>query len=75
MLKQILLIICVFSISDSGRSFAKEVELNGQRFTLPDGFEIQLVAGSDMVERPVSADFDEQGRLYVTDSGGSNESL
>jgi len=75
MLKQILLTICVFTLSGSGRSLAKEIELNGQRFTLPDGFEIQLVAGSDMVERPVSADFDEQGRLYVTDSGGSNEPL
>ena len=52
-----------------------EVELNGQKFTLPDGFEIEDIAGSELVERPVSADFDERGRLYVTDSSGSNEAV
>lgn len=50
-----------------------EVELNGQKFTLPDGYEIEHIAGRELVERPVSADFDERGRLYVTDSSGSNE--
>jgi putative membrane-bound dehydrogenase-like protein len=43
------------------------------QFTLPDGFEIQLAAGTNLVLRPVSASFDDQGRLYVTDSSGSNE--
>lgn len=52
-----------------------EVELNGHRFTLADGFEISHVAGQPLVDRPVSADFDERGRLYVTDSSGSNENL
>ncbi len=52
-----------------------EIELNGQKFTLPDGFEIEDIAGSELVERPVSADFDERGRLYVTDSSGSNEAV
>jgi putative membrane-bound dehydrogenase-like protein len=44
-----------------------------QTFTVPGGFEVELVAGSPLVERPVSASFDQQGRLYVTDSSGSNE--
>src|SRR5881227_379864 len=44
-----------------------------QTFTVPGGFEVELVAGSPLVERPVSASFDEQGRLYVTDSSGSND--
>ncbi len=52
-----------------------EFDLNGQRFTLPDGFQIELVAGQPLIQRPVNADFDERGRLYVTDSSGSNESL
>lgn len=52
-----------------------EFPLNGQTFTLPDGFSIERVAGPPLVNRPVSADFDEQGRLYVTDSSGSNEPL
>ncbi|MBI81737.1 MAG: dehydrogenase [Planctomycetaceae bacterium] len=52
---------------------AAEVESNGHTFNLPDGFEIELVAGPPLVNRPISADFDEEGRLYVTDSSGSNE--
>src|SRR2546423_13032792 len=49
------------------------VKLNGQTFTLPAGFEIELVAGPPLVNRPIVADFDEQGRLYVADSSGSND--
>jgi putative membrane-bound dehydrogenase-like protein len=50
-----------------------KVRLNGHTFTLPAGFEIELVAGPPLVDRPIAADFDEQGRLYVSDSSGSNE--
>src|SRR5271168_4070529 len=49
------------------------VKLNGHVFTLPAGFEIELVAGPPLVNRPIVADFDEQGRLYVADSSGSND--
>jgi putative membrane-bound dehydrogenase-like protein len=52
---------------------AAQVTRAGQTFTLPDGFDIQLVADSNLVLRPVSASFDDRGRLYVTDSSGSNE--
>jgi putative membrane-bound dehydrogenase-like protein len=52
---------------------ANTVRLNGHTFTLPPGFEIELVAGPPLVDRPIAADFDEQGRLYVSDSSGSNE--
>ena len=51
------------------------VGLNGHRFTLPAGFEIELVAGPPLVDRPIVADFDEQGRLYVADSSGTNENI
>src|SRR5258706_15935543 len=46
-----------------------------QTLTVPDGFEVDLVAGPPLVDRPISADFDEQGRLYVTDSSGSNDKI
>src|SRR5262249_27466808 len=46
------------------------IELNGHAFTIPQGFEIELVAGPPVVDRPISAAFDEQGRLYVTESLG-----
>ena len=52
-----------------------EVKLNGHTFTLPVGFDIELVAGPPLVNRPITADFDEQGRLYVADSSGSNEKV
>ncbi len=51
---------------------AGEVDLNGQRFWLADGLTIEQVAGPPLVDRPICADFDEQGRLYVADSSGSN---
>lgn len=51
---------------------AAEVELNGQRFALAEGLTIELAAGPPLVDRPICADFDELGRLYVADSSGSN---
>ncbi|HZY88356.1 MAG TPA: PVC-type heme-binding CxxCH protein, partial [Gemmataceae bacterium] len=54
---------------------ANAVELNGHTFTLPPGFIIELVAGPPLVNRPIVAAFDEQGRLYVADSSGSNDKV
>lgn len=54
-------------------AYPAEVQLNGHSFTLPDGFAIEAVAGPPLVDRPIVADFDERGRLYVADSSGSNE--
>ena len=42
---------------------------------VPEGFVIERVAGPPLVNRPISADFDERGRLYVTESSGSNEKV
>ncbi|HLN30876.1 MAG TPA: PVC-type heme-binding CxxCH protein [Gemmataceae bacterium] len=52
-----------------------QVQLNGHTFTLPVGFEIEVVAAPPLVDRPIVADFDEQGRLYVADSSGSNDKV
>src|SRR6185369_2288188 len=52
-----------------------QVKLNGHTFTLPPGFTIELVAGPPLVNRPITASFDEEGRLYVADSSGSNENV
>lgn len=51
------------------------VKLNGHTFTLPVGFTVEVAAGADVVPRPIAAAFDEKGRLYVTDSSGSNEKV
>jgi putative membrane-bound dehydrogenase-like protein len=46
-----------------------------QRLTVPPGFEVERVAGPPLVDRPIVADFDEEGRLYVADSSGSNDKV
>src|SRR5207245_6307374 len=51
------------------------VTLNGHTFTVPAGFTVELVAGPPLVNRPITADFDEQGRLYVSDSSGTNDKV
>lgn len=56
-------------------SSTHQIKLNGHTFTLPAGFTIELAATSPLVDRPIVADFDEQGRLYVADSSGSNEKV
>jgi putative membrane-bound dehydrogenase-like protein len=43
--------------------------------TVPAGFDVERVAASPLVDRPIVADFDEQGRLYVADSSGSNDNV
>ena len=40
--------------------------------TVPDGYVVERIAASPLVERPIMACFDEQGRLYVGDSAGVN---
>ena len=54
---------------------AADFKLGPHTFTLPDGFTIEVAAPSSLVPRPIEADFDEQGRLYVTDSSGSNDKV
>lgn len=50
-----------------------EVAINGHSFTIPDGFAIEACTTTSLVERPITADFDEEGHLYVADSSGSND--
>ena len=62
-------------ISMGGHGFSEEIVIGDHKFTLPAGFTIELVAASPLVDRPITAAFDEQGRLYVADSSGSNDSV
>ena len=54
---------------------AAEVVVDGRTFRVPDGFVVEKVAGPPLVDRPIVADFDETGRLYVADSSGSNANV
>ncbi|HLJ12009.1 MAG TPA: PVC-type heme-binding CxxCH protein [Planctomycetaceae bacterium] len=67
---QLALVLCAARLAA-----ADEIKLEGHTFTLPAGFEIELIAGPPLVDRPIVADFDEQGRLYVADSSGSNDKV
>ncbi|HVU89401.1 MAG TPA: PVC-type heme-binding CxxCH protein [Pirellulales bacterium] len=51
------------------------VTLPRHNFTLPVGFEVMVAAGAPLIERPIHADFDEQGRLYVCESSGTNDKV
>ena len=37
-------------------------------FHLPPGFEVQLVAAEPYVRKPINMNFDDRGRLWVTES-------
>lgn len=71
-LRHLWLLFCVACTFDIA-AVADEVKLNGHAFTLPAGFEIEVAAGPPLVDRPITADFDDDGRLYVSDSSGSND--
>ena len=60
-----------FAVSATAASFT----IGPHQFTLPDGFTIELAAPPSLAPRPMEAAFDEQGRLYVTDSSGSNDKV
>lgn len=64
-----------FALSFFSLAGAGEVTLNDHGFTIPDGFEIELIAKRPLVDRPITADLDEKGRLYVADSSGSNDNV
>lgn len=63
----------MFAALTSLGASAGEVQVDGRSFRVPDGFTVEKVAGPPLVERPIVADFDERGRLYVAESSGSND--
>ncbi|MDB6155240.1 MAG: dehydrogenase [Chthoniobacteraceae bacterium] len=56
-------------------AFAEEstATFAGKHFTFSSAYTLELAAGQPLVERPIEACFDKRGRLYVTESSGSNE--
>ena len=58
------------------RSFADSpAQSSPPALTVPPGFSLERVAGPPLVNRPIVADFDDEGRLYVADSSGSNDKV
>ena len=56
----------------SASALGTEFRYGSQTFTVPDHCLLEQVAGPPLVDRPLTFDFDERGRLYVADSSGSN---
>src|SRR5688500_232485 len=54
-------------------AFSAQFRVGTQIITVPDGFEVELVAGPPLADRPISADYDEEGRSPETDSAGVND--
>ena len=54
-------------------AFAALFKFSNQVLAVPDDFVVERIAGPPLVDRPITGCFDEQGRLYVTDSSGSND--
>lgn len=52
---------------------AGEFTFGNRTLRTPDGFEVELIAGPPLVDRPISVARDERGRLYATDSVGMTE--
>ena len=74
-IRSIAVTLLVSSLMYCEPASAVQVHLDGRTFTVPDGFTVERVAGSPLVDRPVVADFDDLGRLYVADSSGSGDLL
>src|SRR5687768_4863482 len=50
-----------------------EFKIGDHNFAFPEGFTLEKVAGPGLIDRPIVGDFDEEGRLYVAESSGSND--
>src|SRR5258707_10342539 len=75
-MKRIFLPILASLITNAaGHLFSAEFKIDGQTFTLPDGFVLEKITAPSLVNRPIVCDFDERGRLYVADSSGSNDKV
>src|SRR5258706_14123427 len=73
MKRSFVLLGCVAGFPVALKTGAAQFKFPNQTLTVPDGFEVELVAGRPLVDRPVYGSFDELGRFYVVDSSGSND--
>lgn len=67
-IRAILPFLAAAALVGCGRTDTDSID----QITVPEGFEIELAAGPPLVERPMIVDMDDQGRLYVAESSGSN---
>jgi putative membrane-bound dehydrogenase-like protein len=67
-----LLACLVGRMSEPRAAEKKEAETANRVLKVPDGFVVERVAGSSLVEHPMHGCFDNRGRLFVTEAAGRN---
>jgi len=60
MKRSFVLLGCVAGFSLALKTGAAQFKFSNQTLTVPDGFEVELVAASPLVDRPIYGSFDEQ---------------
>ena len=68
-------VLLLLGAGTAGVIEAAELKIDGRTLRVPSGFTIERIAGPPLVDRPITAAFDDQGRLYVADSSGSNDNV
>ncbi len=68
-------VLCMAAVAAAPPALAEENSAIAIAPKVPPGFSIELVASPPLVERPIVASFDDQGRLYVAESSGSNDDV
>lgn len=69
-----LRVACIFLIATvAAIASAAEFTIGARTVRVPDGYEVELIAGPPLVDRPISVSRDELGRLYATDSAGMTD--
>src|SRR5215207_721458 len=63
----------LFALLLSTAAHSADFKLSDHTLTVPDGFKVELIGAPPLVDRPIYGAFDEEGRLYVVDSSGSND--
>ena len=69
----VCLLLVVFALADVRANATEIVTFAPHTFTIPDGYELKLVAAPPLVQRPIHMGFDVNGVLYVTDSSGNTD--
>ena len=68
-----VLVLAALAALTSLEARAAQFKYGEHIVTVPEGFEVNLVASAPLISRPISVAFDDRGFLYVTDSSGSSD--
>jgi putative membrane-bound dehydrogenase-like protein len=72
-MKSLAALVAFFTCFPVSPSRAVEIAIDSHKFTLPEGYTVEKIAGPPLIQRPIHIAFDESGVLYVTDSSGNTQ--